>query len=130
MQTVVRVGRSADRGDWTTCRACFTDEVFLDHDGSNHAPSVRKMDHVIDEWRNLFVAYSASLHFVSSFEIEIKGGKADCNSLVQAVHTQASASGSVRVLQSFGLYQDILVLDNMTWKISSRHYRQTIKINV
>lgn len=75
IETVVRAGRSADRGDWTACRDCFTNEVFLDHDGSTHTPSIRKMDEVIGEWRNLFKAYSSSLHFVSTFEVVIEGGK-------------------------------------------------------
>ena len=132
IETVVRVGRSADRGDWTGCRSCFTDNLFLDCDGGGHDPSVMKSDDVIDEWKKLSKSYSSSLHFISSFEVDIEEETAVCSSLVQLVHMDATSpnAGTGKVQQSFGCYTDTLILDDYEWKISKRIYRQNALVTL
>jgi len=132
IETVVRAGRSADRSDWAACRACFTDDLFLDCDGGSHGPAVMKSDEVIAEWKKLSKSFSSSLHFISSFEVDIEEDTAVCSSLIQLVHTDAATpnAGNGKIQQSFGCYSDTLILDDYEWKISKRVYRQNARVTL
>lgn len=85
IEVVNHIGRSADRREWEECRCCFVDEIYLDHDASHHRAAKRAASEVIAGWEELFQNFSASLHFVSSFEVALTGDTATCRSLVQAI---------------------------------------------
>ena len=128
IEVVNRIGRSADRREWEECRRCFVGEIYLDHDASHHGAANRAASEVIAEWAELFQNFSATLHFVSSFEFAVTGDTATCRSLVQAIHKAADPARKEFSFQIFGTYQDELSRASDGWKVTARTYREIARM--
>jgi hypothetical protein len=88
IDTVNRIGLTADRRDWSACQACFAQRVEVDYTSlMGGEPAIISPEILTGQWQVFFDrTFKATQHLIGSHTVNLHGDNAICLSQFQAHH--------------------------------------------
>ncbi len=115
INTVNQMALTADQRDWSVCRSCFADEVFVDYTSlAGGEPATIPADALIESWQGLLPGFTATQHLIGSHVVDIQNDDAECQAHFQSAHILDDEQWVLG-----GMYHFRLTHNEGTWKIAA-----------
>lgn len=118
--TVAHYPISIDRRDWRLFRSIFTDEVevLLTTTAGADRPHQRvKADRFTETVTRVITSFAATQHFLTDYQIEVKGDSAACLSYMYARHMPPNDRPAQAIWDIGGYYEYHLARAGDGWKV-------------
>jgi SnoaL-like domain len=88
IDTINRIGLTADLRDWSACQACFSQSVEVDYTSlMGGEPNIIAPDALTKQWQSFFDStFKTTQHLIGSHSVTHSGNSATCLSQFQAHH--------------------------------------------
>lgn len=112
----------SDNHDWDKVRDSFAAEVLLDYSSfTGQAPAKMRSSEIIKAWSDFLPRFKFTMHYLSNFEVTVKGDSALCSAYGHAIHHFPVAQGG-DLFEVYGTYNFELVKEDNKWVVTAMKY--------
>lgn len=118
IDTINRIGLTADLRDWSACQACFAQSVEVDYTSlMGGKPNIITPDVLTKQWQSSFDStFKTTQHLIGSHSVTQNGNSATCLSQFQAHHVLLNPTQE-KTWTLGGLYSHELVRTVEGWRV-------------
>jgi SnoaL-like domain len=118
IDTINRIGLTADFRDWSACQACFAESVEVDYTSlMGGEPNIISSDTLTKQWQLFFDrTFKTTQHLIGSHSVTPSGNSATCLSQFQAHHVLINPTEE-RTWTLGGFYVHELVRTIDVWRV-------------